>query len=61
MQVMRKADGGKFLFGGRSLQAQVTWAYLTIGSSIVHRRVVFNHHLFPGGSGVFSDNLDPAR
>lgn len=61
MQLMLEADGGKFLFGGRSLQFQVRCAYLTLGSSIVHGRVVVNHCLPPGGLGVFSDNLDPAH
>ena len=61
MQFMLEADGGKFLLGGRSLQSHVRCAYLTLGSSTVHRRVVVNHCLFPGGLGVFSDNLDPAH
>lgn len=34
---------------------------LILGISTVHRRVVVNHCLFPGGLGVFSDNLDPAH
>lgn len=61
MQFMHEADSGKFLLGGRSLQSQFRCAYLTLGSSIVRRRVVVNHYLFPGGLGVFSDNLDPVH
>lgn len=46
MQFMLEADGGKFLPGDRSLPSQVRCAYLTLGSSIVHRRVTVNHCLF---------------
>lgn len=43
--------------GDESLQSQVRCAYLTLGSSVVRRRVVVNCCLSPGGLGVLSDKL----